>query len=51
MGFLGGSKADSKENRLWNNRAREDEADGTVFCTTLVSSDLPKGLLENNPYS
>lgn len=49
MGFLGGSKADSKENRLWNNRAREDEADGAVFCTTLVSSDLPKGLLENNP--
>lgn len=40
MGFLGGSKADSKENRLENNRAREDEG---LFFVRRTSSDLSKG--------
>lgn len=40
MGFLGGSKADSKENRLENNRAREDEG---LFFVRRSSSDLSKG--------
>lgn len=40
MGFLGVSKADSKENRLENNRAREDEG---LFFVRRTSSDLSKG--------
>lgn len=43
MGFLGGSKADSKENRLENNRARRKMRLTGLFFVRRSSSDLSKG--------
>lgn len=43
MGFLGGSKTDSKENRLENNRARRKMRLTGLFFVRRSSSDLSKG--------
>lgn len=43
MGFPGGSKADSKENRLENNRARRKMRLTGLFFVRRSSSDLSKG--------